>query len=333
MRVLAADIGGTKTLLQLAEFEQHRYEIIDERRYTSLDYADPIEIIRGFLEGRPQVEAACFGVAGPVHGDGEHQWARITNLPWHLHTGHLAQRLNVPRLQLINDFQAVGYSVELLQESDLMTLQEGREQPGGVRAVIGAGTGLGEGYLVWTGDHYEVMGSEGGHVDFAPQDDVQAELLAFLRQRHPHVSYERVLSGPGLVNIYSFLRHRDPAAESPQLALALAEGHPAAAISQFALKAGDPLARQALAMFVRIYGAQAGNLALTLLARGGVYIAGGIAPKIIEFLRSEHFLLAFNDKGRMEEITRAIPVRVIVNPRAGLIGAAAAGARLAQRTT
>lgn len=327
MWILAADIGGTKTLLQITEISATGASTIHERRYPSEEYADPLPIFLDFLQDQGPIDAACLGVAGPVQSGPSKDVARVTNLPWRLDSAALAEALRIPRVRLINDFQAVGYAIDALTEKDLVVLQAGEERRHGVRAVIGAGTGLGEGYLVWQTDHYEVMASEGGHVEFAPQDDLQAGLLDYLRGLYGHVSYERVLSGPGLVSIYDFLRTRNPEAESPELKQAMGSDDPAAAISEFAWRKDD-LAQQALTMFVNIYGAQAGNLALTLLAHGGVYVAGGIAPKIIDFLDSGHFLNAFNGKGRMEPLMRKMPVKVILNPHAGLIGATVAAGRL-----
>lgn len=328
MRILAADIGGTKTLAQLLDVHTGGIEILAEARFDSAHYDDPALMFEDLARRMGCVAAACFGVAGPVSGNREHQTAQITNLPWHMDNRRLAQRLGIAQVRLINDFQAIGYALDRLKEKDLVVLQAGVEHVHGVRALIGAGTGLGEGYLVWGGEHYEVLASEGGHVDFAPTDDLQIGLLQFLTARFGRVSYERLLSGPGLVNIYTFLRQRAGTAESLELAAAMADGDCAAAIAEFALWRSDKLAQQALEMFVKIYGAQTGNLALATLARGGVYIAGGIAPKIIDALHTGIFMEAFNAKGRMQPLLQAIPVKVILNPKAGLIGAAVAASRL-----
>jgi glucokinase len=206
---------------------------------------------------------------------------------------------------LINDFQAVGYGIDGLGDADVVTLQTGVEQPEGPRVVIGAGTGLGEGLLVWNGDRYDIYPSEGGHVDFGPTDDIQLELYKHLRARFGRVTYERVVSGPGLENIYTFLRERDPSAESLELKNALSNNDAAATISQFATEHNDALATQALEIFCNAYGAQAGNLALTCLPTGGVYIAGGIAPKIIQKLKTGTFMQAFRNKGRMQPLLEA----------------------------
>jgi glucokinase len=332
VRVLGGDVGGTKTLLMVAKCSATGCEPLVERGYPSGAYPSLEPIVAEFLqEALPAagpVERACFAVAGPVHETGSGQHARITNLPWVLDSARLGARLGIPHVRLINDFQGVGYGIDALGPDDLVVLQTGHERTHAPRALIGAGTGLGEGFLVWHADHYEVYPSEGGHVDFAPGDALQIELLRSLLGELGRVSCERVLSGPGLVRIYAFLRERGEARESPDLHQAMAEGDPAAAISRHALEHRDPLASLALELFVRIYGAQAGNLALTTLARGGVYLAGGIAPKIIDRLLTGDFLQAFNAKGRMAPLTAEMPVRVIRNPRVGLLGAALAASRL-----
>jgi len=329
MRVLAGDIGGTKVLLQTADVADGRYEVLNEIRYDSAAYGDFSDMLAEYLAAtaaaeidRPQV--ACFGVAGPVRGDE----ARTTNLPWILKTDALENQAGLHKVRLINDFQAVGYGIETLGTDDVVTLQEGEDRPFGLRAVIGAGTGLGHGMVGWEGTHFEVYPSEGGHVDFGPTDMLQVELLQYLMERFEHVSYERVVCGRGLVNIYNFLRDTGKATESPAVSAAAASGDAAAVISQAALDEGDELASLALDTFVKIYGAQAGNLAITCLARGGVYVAGGIAPKIIDKLAEGPFVRAFCNKGQMRSVVEAIPIRVIVNPKVGLQGAAVAASRL-----
>lgn len=332
MRVLAGDIGGTNTRLILADCTDNVCIPVVERVYPSAAHADLAPIVLGFLESTGEagsaLERACFAVAGPVQEDPTGQVARITNLPWELHSARLAAVLGIPRVRLINDFQGMGYGIDALSSADFEELQTGREIPHAPRVIIGAGTGLGQAILIWQTDHYEVYPTEGGHVDFAPTDERQIALLREMMREFGRVSYERVVSGPGLIRIYSFLRDQGETTESPELREAMHQGDPAAAISAFALTRNDPLASMALDLFIQVYGAQAGNLALTCLARGGVYIAGGIAPRIIERLRSGAFLQAFNDKGRMAPLTAEMPVRVILNPKVGLLGAALAATRL-----
>jgi glucokinase len=269
----------------------------------------------------------CLAVAGPVHQTPAGQSVRVTNLSWGLDSRALTAEFGFPRLRLINDFQAVGYGIETLMHDDLVVLQQGQPEPYGVRAVLGAGTGLGQAVLIRQQKHYEVFPTEGGHVDFAPADDEQVDLWRYLQVRYGHVSCERIISGPGLVDIYGFLRGQGRAAESPRLAGELRQGDPASAISNAALTDGDPLAMQALELFVRVYGAQAGNLALSVLAGGGIYIAGGIAPKIIDKLRDGEFMRAFQAKGRMASLLQSVPVSVVMNENVGLLGATLAAVR------
>ncbi len=321
--ILAGDIGGTKTLLQVAQVTgtigNAQIHNLAERRFDSQAYDSFGQIMAEFMrqlrKSHPSttVHSACIGVAGPVKGD----YAQVTNLPWELYADSLAQDFSIETVRLINDFQAVGYGIEMLSEKDICQLQAGESQPGGVRAVIGAGTGLGHGILVWRDGRYEVLGSEAGHTSFAPTDDVQLELLRYLLQKKPNVSYELVCSGPGLENIYEFLANKQT-----QSAARLT----AAQITQAAFDGKDSLAEQALQMFVRIYGSQAGNLALTCLATGGVYVAGGIAPKILPALQQGEFIRAFNDKSKMQHLLKTIPVAVVTNAEVGLLGTVAVAA-------
>lgn len=317
--LLAGDLGGTKTLLRLNCGAQTRRE----QRYDSAAWAGLEEMVGDFLGGE-RADAACFGVAGPVRGG----TAQITNLPWRIDAEALAQRHAIPRVRLINDFQAVAYGIEMLGETDLLTLQAGVPCPNAPRAVIGAGTGLGEGYLVWSDGAYLALPSEGSHADFAPADELQADLWRWLAERYGHVSWERVVSGPGLEAIYRFLKERGELAESALLAEMIRAGDGAAAISEFALRHRDPLAGAALDLFIAAYGAEAGNLALKILASGGVYVAGGIAPKIADRLQDGAFLRAFLAKGRFAELLATLPVHVVLNPQVGLLGALAVASRL-----
>lgn len=310
--VLAGDIGGTKTWLRLSCAGR----VLREERFDSAAFAGLTPMVAGFLDDAAP-ESACFGVAGPVRGGS----AQITNLPWRIDAAEIAARFAIPRVELINDFQAVAYGIEALAPGDLLTLQSGQVQQQGPRAVIGAGTGLGEGYLVWQDGAYRALPSEGSHADFAPADELQAELWRWLKKRYGHVSWERVVSGPGLEVIYRFLRERGEMEESSLLAEAMVAGDPAAAISDFALAHRDPLASAALDLFVAAYGAEAGNLALKILASGGVYVAGGIAPKIVERLEDGGFMRAFLNKGRFAGLLSGIPVQVVLNPQVGLLGA------------
>ncbi|MGH8672358.1 MAG: glucokinase, partial [Burkholderiales bacterium] len=263
--VLAGDIGGTKTLLQIGVLGQDRYTVLRERRFDSRAYRGLQPMVRAFIGNRHAILAACFGVAGPVAGN----CAKITNLPWEVDARSIGRALATQRVRLINDFAAVAYGIDALEKNDVYALQKGKPVVDGQRAIVGAGTGLGVGFMTWHDDHYEVISSEGGHVDFAPTDKQQIELLEFLSRRLGRVRYEDVLSGTGLVNIYEFLKHKTAAKKSAKLRNRVAGGDVAAAIA--AASHDDPLAAQAMRIFTAIYGACAGNLALLGLAHGGVY--------------------------------------------------------------
>jgi glucokinase len=327
MKVLAGDVGGTKTWLALTEFADDRPRLLAEQRYDSRAFDEFSDLLEAFLREHgagSRLAGACIAVAGPVRGDE----VRVTNLPWRLSTHALRVALQTEKVRLINDFQATGYGIAGLSDQDLVVLQHRTGEPGAPRAVIGAGTGLGQGILVWQGDHYEPLPTEGGHADFGPSDAVQVDLLRYLKRRYGHVSYERVLSGPGLTNIYRFLHEQEPDRGSAQIVEASETGDAGAAIAEAAMDQSDALAERALDMFVAIYGAQAGNLALACLASGGVYVAGGIAPKILRKLQAGSFMQHFLAKGRMSEVLTNIPVQIVVNAKVGLLGAALAASRL-----
>jgi len=328
MKIIAGDIGGTKTLLQLAESVNGKFTVIHEHRYDSQAAVTFDEVLSAFLNdtssmAQGNVESMCIGVAGPISGGNT---AKVTNLPWLLDTRQLSKKFDIAKVTLINDFQAIGYGIEVLAESDLEVLQPGQHVEHGTRAIIGAGTGLGSAIIVWHGGQYEVLPSEGGHADFAPATDLQVELLQFLRRKFSSVSIEHVLSGPGLENIFDFFNAREPGAVSAALMQAIKASGVAPAVTELGLN-NDALAAQALNLFVQVYGAIAGNLALTSYAVGGVYISGGIAPRIVEKLSSGEFIAAFNDKSKMQHLLTAIPVKVITNPRVGLLGAALVASR------
>ncbi|BAW80443.1 glucokinase [Candidatus Nitrosoglobus terrae] len=335
MKVLAADIGGTKTLLQVVDWPigMGDRRVLADRRYSSRDYSSFDDLLQVFLAEIDRTVAnslasACFGVAGPIVKG----IAKATNLPWQLDSDHLQQQFNLPQIALINDFQAQGYGIECLKPDDFAVLQLGESEQKAPQALIGAGTGLGQALLVWREDleRYQVLPTEGGHVDFAPMGEMQIELLRYLSHSLEHVSYEHLLSGNGLVNIYHFLKENGKVTENPALRMAINESDdPPAAISNFALERVDPLANQALNLFAQIYGAQAGNLALTSLSRGGVFIGGGIAPKILKRLQGGDFMKAFLNKGRLSALLQQIPVKVILEPKVGLWGAALVAMRLA----
>jgi glucokinase len=324
--VLAGDVGGTKTALGLFAADGEALVVVREATLPSRQFASAEAILAGFLaEGSPgRLAAACLGVAGPVV-DG---CVVATNLPWALAERDLAAALGVARVRLLNDLEATGHGVLGLGPEALACLQPGAPRAGN-RALIAAGTGLGEALLVREPVGWRVVACEGGHVDFAPRDDREIGLLRWLRAQFGRVSYERVLSGPGLLNLYRFLRDAEGAPEPPALRDRLAGEDPAAVIAEAGLAGTDPVCRQALEMFVSIYGAEAGNLALKALATGGVVVGGGIAPRILPMLGDGRFMEAFRAKGRLTPVLEAIPVHVALEPRAALLGAARVAARLA----
>jgi len=325
MIVLAGDVGGTNARLATVELNGHTARVARQTTYASREYPGFTPIVRRFceeMESRP--DRACFGIACPVVEDD----CTAPNLPWTINARKLAVEIEIPRTAIINDFVAVGYGIELLEPPDLATLQEGSPTPQGPIALIGAGTGLGQGFLLWEGDHYRVLPSEGGHGDYAPSDELQTGLLGFLRRRFDRVSWERLLSGAGLVNIYNYLLASAVSPEQATVRAEMEKEDPPAVIARHGLARTDALSDRALDLFCEIFGAQAGNLALTMIATGGVYLAGGIAPRIVERLRSGPFLTAFHDKGRLSGLLSRIPVHVIMNPNVALLGAAAVAARV-----
>jgi glucokinase len=323
MMVLAGDVGGTKTALALAQGGT----IIERRVYPSAAFPSLEVLVSDFLGQRgKEISRACFGIAGPVIGDS----CRTTNLRWVVDARSLERTLGVPRVTLVNDFHAMAIGISVLPASDLAVLNDSPSDPNGPWALLGAGTGLGEAVVVRSGNGYDVLASEGGHTDFAPRNELEIDLLRFLLKKHARVSYERIICGRGLVTLYEFVRGRSPEAESPAVReeMASAKGDLAPIISRRGLAGDDPLCTQALSLFVSIYGAEAGNLALKVVARGGVFVAGGIAPKILPKLLDGTFRASFIDKGRLSPLLEATPVKIVLNSDAGLIGAAALAARL-----
>ncbi|MDP2804527.1 MAG: glucokinase [Gallionellaceae bacterium] len=315
---LAGDIGGTKTLLQIFK-EGSVHEPLLRKSYSSVSYAGLEDIVSAFLveANVSDVTAACFALAGPVSG----RVASLTNLPWVVNADVLAARFGIERITLINDFEAVGLGVAAMEAADLLLLQQGVEQEQGLRVVVGAGTGLGVAWLNVQNGKYIVHPSEGGHLDFAPIDETQYELLRYLQQRHHHVSYERIVSGPGLVTIFEFLRDTNRAAPSVELAAAMSNGDAAAVISSFAREQQEEIAVKSLNLFTKIYGAFVGNIALVALPRGGIYIAGGIAAKISSQMQTGCFMQTFLDKGRFKDLLATLPMFIVLNPEIGLLGA------------
>lgn len=343
--LLAGDIGGTKTILRLVEESSiSSWDRIYEARYLSRDFPDLVPIVQEFLSAAgqelskiPRPEKACFAIAGPVVKD----TCVLTNLAWVLDARRLETELDIAKIHLINDFAAVGYGILGLETKDLYTLQKVTPQLDAPIAILGAGTGLGEGFLIRLAGDYQVFPSEGGHADFAPRNELEFQLLQYLRDKYDiqRISVERVVSGQGIVALYQFLRDRQVAQESPEIGQIIRTWEretgrteksvdPAAAIAQAALEKRDHLCEQTLQMFVEAYGAEAGNLALKLLPSGGLYVAGGIAAKILPLIQEGSFLRAFGEKGRVSPLLKSVPVHVVLNPQVGLIGAAISASRI-----
>jgi glucokinase len=325
--ILAGDIGGTHARVALFSIQRGRAVRGPLEIYPTHEHASLESVVRTFLDQHPEKpRAACFGVAGPVR-DGR---AQMANVDWTVDSSSLAREIGCDRVILINDLVANAWGIGGLAPGDFATLNIGARDARGNIGVISAGTGLGEAGLYFDGSRHHPFASEGGHADFAPIDELQTEMLAFLRREFGHVSVERVLSGSGLHQIYRFLRDTGRGDEPASLRdeIAMAED-PAIPVWRAATGGGCALAAAALEVFVSVYGAEAGNLALKLLACGGIYLGGGLAPRIIEQLNKPGFGSAFTGKGRMKEILAAIPVRVILNDEAALIGAARAAATAA----
>jgi glucokinase len=352
--ILAGDIGGTKTHLALFEWTTDRVEPLRLETFHSADYTALEDMLEEFLvppkppttvdelqqsandslesdsEIKPdepvKIDAACFGVAGPVIQNLSH----TTNLPWIVDGAAIAKRFEIPRVRLLNDLEAMANGILMLRPDELVTLNAGTP-PSQKQAIalIAAGTGLGESILFWDGTRYKAVPSEGGHADFAPNSDNEIELLRHVRSQYLHVSYERVLSGPGLHAIYEYVR--DTKKNEPTwLSEKIKAGDPAAEIAEAGLKGQAEIATQTLDLFASIYGAEAGNLALKAMAINGLYLGGGIAPKLLSKLKDGTFMKAFTNKGRYKRLMSNIPVHVVINQRTGLIGAASTAAELAR---
>jgi glucokinase len=324
---LAGDIGGTKTALAVYSAERGPRAPLAQCEFPSAKYGSLGAMVREFLTGTGlTVEGASFAVAGPVIAGS----SKVTNLSWDLDETELKAELHLESVELLNDLEAIGDAVPTLESSDLHSLNRGEPVSGGARAVIAPGTGLGEAFLIWDGTRYRAFPSEGGHADFAPTNELEAGLLAYLKRRFDHVSVERVCSGPGLLNIYQFLRDSSYAPESLELGRALVAAEYAPPLIGGAALGPDPdpLSRAALHLFVSILGAEAGNLALKVLGLGGVYLAGGIPPRILPALKDGRFLRAFTAKGRMGALLARVPVSVVAL-EAALLGAALRGLELA----
>lgn len=321
--ILAADIGGTHARLSYYREDQGNLFAVHEKVYKSREFRGLDEIVIKFVsETGVHPTIASFGIAGPVR-DGR---VETSNLPWVVESSKLASELQLPSVSLINDLEAQAWGIQCLGAGDTVTLNKVKKPDViGNQAVVAAGTGLGEAGIIWDGAHQHIFACEGGHCDFAPRNELEIELLRYLLTRFGHVSYERILSGPGLVNVYLFLKDTHRGEEPQWLRDEIAAGDPGAAISRAAVAAKAALAEQALDLWISIYGAEAGNMALKVLAVGGVFLAGGIAPKILPKLSGPLFMQAFLSKGRLQPLLEAIPVHVITNEKTGLLGAARYG--------
>ena len=320
--ILAGDIGGTKTNLGLFDIVDGTMALRREQSYPSRNYRGLESIIQEFTSGAEPVAAACFGVAGPVI-EGR---SFTPNLPWIVEAQSLASLLQLDSVALINDLEATAHGIAELTPDEFVTLNEGTAEPGNA-ALIAAGTGLGTASLFWDGRELMPSASEGGHVDFAPRNQIEIQLLQYLLTKHQHVSVERVLSGPGLFVIYEFLRDINYANESQAIAERFKDHDPSSVVATAALAGESELCVKALDIFAGIYGAVAGNVALQLKAIAGVYVGGGIAPKIVEKLKDATFMKAFTDKGRLSSLLEGVPVRVIMNDRTALLGSARVAAK------
>lgn len=319
--ILAGDIGGTKTNLALYRLVDNELDVVAQEQFSSKNYDSFIELIREFKHKYPQenVEAVCIGIAGPI----KEQRCRTTNLPWDIKATDLKEEFSIKSVRLLNDLEATAFGMLYLKEEEFIELNPNARKAKGNIAVIAAGTGLGEAILYFDGSEYYPIGTEGGHTDFAPITSQQDKLLKWLRKRYPgHVSYERVASGMGIYTLYEFLSETNFAPQ-PQAMMNLQDGaDKSAMVSKCALEQNDPLCMETLRLFAEVYAAEAGNLALKCMSHGGVYIGGGITPKILPIIKSDYFLNAFYSKGRFEEILRAMSLKVSLNSNTALIGAA-----------
>src|SRR6266436_7319367 len=318
--ILSGEIGATRTRLAAFETEGNSLRRVVEKLYMSQEHGGLPAIITDFIrtEGIP-VQSACFGVAGPV----KRGRSKISNLPWTIDAGELAKQLKLKAVGLINDLEAYAYGIDALDSTDFVTLNDGSEDEEGNRAVISARTGLGTAGLYWDGFRHHPFACEGGHADFAPRNDLQMEMMAYLQKKYGRISCERILSGPGIKNIYDFLRDAHKAEEPEWLRAQMsAAPDPPALISQMALECKSAICDQTLSIFVSVFGAETGNCALNFMSTGGIFIGGSIAAKIIRKMNDPVFLESFLDKGRMATILKDMPVKIVANDDSGMIGAA-----------
>ena len=317
--ILAGDVGGTNARMAFFDVIDGHFRLVSASVFPSREYAGLDQIVSRFVaDSNLRPDVACFGVAGPVRNGR----VEASNLPWVIESKRLADELKLDKAVLINDLEANAWGIAALDPKDVVALNQVKGTPVGNQAVISAGTGLGEAGMYWDGSRHHIFASEGGHTDFAPRDELEIDLFRYLSGRFGHVSCERIVSGPGLVNVFHFLRDSGRGNEPQWLTDEMSHSDPAAAISRAALSGKCGLCEQALDLFVSVFAAEAGNLALKLMATGGVYLGGGIAPKMLSKLSGPLFMRAFLDKGRMQPLLESIPVMVITNDKAALMGAA-----------
>jgi glucokinase len=318
--ILAGEIGATRTRLAAFEKEGSRLQLVVDKAYMSLEHSSLSEIIAAFIQAEGiGVHSACFGVAGPVRRGR----SKISNLPWVIDSRDLARQLKLDSVGMINDLEAYAYGIDGLDSKDFVTLNEGSEDAEGNRAVISARTGLGVAGMYWDGYRHHPFACEGGHSDFAPRNALEMELLAYLQKKYGRISYERLLSGPGIKNIYDFLRDARKADEPQWLKDQIAAAaDPPALISQLAQEGKAAICDQTLSIFVSIYGAETGNCALNFLSTGGIFIGGSVAAKNVSQMKDPIFMESFLDKGRMVDLLKEIPVTIVLNDDSGIIGAA-----------
>ena len=318
--ILAGEIGATRTRLAAFDTEGNKLQCVVEKTYMSQERGGLAELITGFIktEGIP-VHSACFGVAGPVTAGR----SKISNLPWTIDRRELASQLKLDSVGLINDLEAYAYGIDALESKDFITLSEGAEDAEGNRAVISARTGLGVAGMYWDGFRHHPFACEGGHADFAPRNKLDMELLTYLQGKHGRVSSERILSGPGIKNIYDFLRDTKKVEEPPDLREQMSQSpDPPALISKLAAEGKTPICDQTMSLFVTIYGAETGNCALHFMSTGGIFIGGSIAAKNINKMKDPAFMKSFLDKGRITPLLKQMPVKIVLNDDSGIIGAA-----------
>jgi glucokinase len=317
--ILAGDVGGTNARLAFFDVQDGHFRMVSSSVFPSREYGGLDQIVSKFVEtSKLHADAACFGVPGPVRNGR----VETSNLPWVIESKRLADELKLKKAVLINDLEANAWGIATLGPDDVVSLNQVKGNPVGNQGVISAGTGLGEAGMVWDGSEYRIFATEGGHSDFAPRNELEIELFRYLSGRYGHVSYERVVSGPGLVNVFHFLRDTGRGTEPQWLTDQMVHGDPAAAISRAAVEGACGLCEQAVDLFVSVFAAEAGNLALKVLTTGGVYLGGGIAPKMLAKLSGPLFMHSFVGKGRMQPLLESMPVKVITNDKTALMGAA-----------